>query len=118
MSLSGAGGLAGTMARDERGGLYAIRRILKIETVKGESADAKHKGEIDILNYRWGVKNKYHRWHRNQWRRRGEAQFNELVITKRIDAASPLLFKACASGQHFQLLTLVIREAGGKQLET
>ena len=29
----------------------------KIGDIKGESADSKHKGEIDILSFSWGVTN-------------------------------------------------------------
>ncbi len=29
--------------------------FLKIDGIKGESADAKHKGEIDVMSFSWGL---------------------------------------------------------------
>ena len=29
--------------------------FLKLDGIKGESADAKHKGEIDIMSFSWGL---------------------------------------------------------------
>jgi type VI secretion system Hcp family effector len=43
----------------------------------------------------------------------GKIKFNEFTITKRIDKASPVLFKSCASGEHYKKVTLQMRKAGG-----
>jgi type VI secretion system secreted protein Hcp len=91
--------------------------FLKIDNVKGESADAKHKGEIDILNFRWSLTNAVTIGSATGGAGAGKVKFNEFKIIKQTDAATPALFKACASGQHFQTVTLVTRKAGGKQLE-
>jgi Type VI secretion system effector, Hcp len=37
----------------------------------------------------------------------------ELTITKHVDKSSPALFKACATGQHFNKVTISLRKAGG-----
>ena len=37
----------------------------------------------------------------------------ELTVTKQVDKSSPLLFKACATGQHFKSVTITLRKAGG-----
>ena len=34
----------------------AIDMFLKLEPVKGESLDGKHKDEIDVLSWSWGMK--------------------------------------------------------------
>ena len=34
---------------------YAI--FIKMDSITGESRDAKHKGEIDVLSWSWGVTN-------------------------------------------------------------
>ena len=91
--------------------------FLKIDTVKGESADAKHKGEIDILNFHWGLTNAASIGSATSGAGSGKVKFNEFTIIKQTDAATPALFKACATGAHFPNATLVIRKAGGTQLE-
>jgi type VI secretion system secreted protein Hcp len=45
----------------------------------------------------------------------GKQAVHDIQITKSVDKASPLLFKACASGQHFKKVTLSLRKAGGTQ---
>jgi type VI secretion system secreted protein Hcp len=46
----------------------------------------------------------------------GKRQHKPLVITKELDKASPILLKACATGQHFPELTLdAFRTRGGKK---
>ena len=91
--------------------------FLKIDTVKGESADAKHKGDIDVLNFHWGLTNATTIGSATSGAGAGKAKFNEFTIIKQTDAATPALFKACASGQHLQSASLIIRKAGGTQLE-
>jgi type VI protein secretion system component Hcp len=43
----------------------------------------------------------------------GKVRFQDLTITRKVDSASPKLFQACASGQHFPKLRLV---SGGRTL--
>ncbi len=40
------------------------------------------------------------------------SSFHEIQITKTVDKSSPLLFKACANGEHFPKVTLTLRKAG------
>ena len=42
----------------------------KIGDIKGESLDAKHKDEIEVLSFSWGVTNTVTRWQRRRRRRR------------------------------------------------
>ena len=42
----------------------------KIGDIKGESADAKHKDEIEVLSFSWGVTNRSDHWCRWWCRRR------------------------------------------------
>lgn len=42
----------------------------------------------------------------------GKTSLHELVITKKVDTASPKLFRACANGQHFPVGTIILRKAG------
>jgi type VI secretion system secreted protein Hcp len=47
----------------------------------------------------------------------GKVTFQDLHVVKRTDSASPLLFLNCASGAHIKEANLVVRKAGGTQLE-
>jgi type VI secretion system secreted protein Hcp len=47
----------------------------------------------------------------------GKVAFNDLTLTHALDKASPLLMKACATGQHIKEGTLTARKAGRGQQE-
>jgi type VI secretion system secreted protein Hcp len=47
----------------------------------------------------------------------GKATFNDFNFTHRIDKASPVLLKACATGQHIKEATITVRKAGKGQQE-
>ncbi len=88
----------------------------KLGDIKGESLDAKHKDEIEVLSFSWGVTNTV-----TPGRRRGggagKTTFHDLSFVHRIDRASPLLMKACATGTHIKEATLTNRKAGKTQHE-
>lgn len=90
--------------------------FLKIATVSGESQDDKHKGEIDIMSFTFGV-SQQGLAHTGGGSGAGKAHFDDLHITKRADKSSPTLMQRCANGQHFADATLTVRKAGGKQEE-
>jgi type VI secretion system secreted protein Hcp len=89
--------------------------FLKLEGIKGESIDAKHKEEIEVLSFSWGVA------HVNSpgagGGATGKETFQDLTITHRIDKASPKLFEACAKGKHLKDATITHRKAGKGQQE-
>ena len=85
----------------------------KIGDIKGESFDDKHKGEIEVLSYSWGVSNSGSIGGGGGGA--GKATFNDLSFTHSIDKASPLLLKACATGQHLKEATITHRKAGKGQ---
>src|SRR5262245_27586461 len=90
--------------------------FVRIAGIKGESVDAKHKDEIDALTWSWGVTQTGSMSYGGGGGA-GKAQFNDLVFTHHIDKATPLLFKACATGQHLADATLTQRKAGNAQHE-
>jgi len=69
----------------------------KIGDIKGESLDDKHKGEIEVLSYSWGVSNSGTIGGGGGGGGAGKATFQDLSFTHGIDKASPLLLKACAT---------------------
>lgn len=94
----------------------AYDAFLKLDGIKGESADAKHKGEIDIASFSWGA-HQAGTSATGGGGGSGKVSFQDLHITKKVDSASPLLFLNCANGAHIKEGNLVVRKAGGTQLE-
>ena len=89
----------------------------KLGDIKGESLDAKHKDEIEVLSFSWGVTNTVAPGGGGGGGGAGKATFHDLSFVHRIDRASPLLMKACATGTHIKEATLTNRKAGKTQHE-
>jgi len=90
--------------------------FLKLGDIKGESSDDKHKGEIDVLAWSWGVSNAAS-MATGGGGGLGKASFHDLTITHYIDKASPNLLKMCATGEHIKEATLTQRKQGKGQQE-
>ena len=88
--------------------------FVKLGDIKGESLDAKHKDEIEVLSFSWGVSNV---GQGGPGVGAGKATFRDLSIIHRIDKASPALMRACATGKHLPEATLTQRKAGKGQQE-
>jgi type VI secretion system secreted protein Hcp len=88
----------------------------KIGDIKGESLDDKHKGEIDVLSWSWGVTQSGTMSHGGGGGE-GKAIFNDFSFTHSVDKASPVLLKACATGEHIKEATITVRKAGKGQQE-
>ncbi len=90
----------------------------KIGDIKGESLDAKHKDEIEVLSFSWGVMNTVSASQgQGTGSVSGQAIFRDLVIVHNLDKASPQLLAACATGQHLKDATITHRKAGKGQQE-
>src|ERR1700712_3747630 len=90
--------------------------FIKLDDIKGESSDDKHKGEIDVLSWSWGVV-QAGASHGGGGSGAGKAQIRDLSFTKYVDRASPLLFSMCCGGKAIAKGLLTVRKAGGKPLE-
>jgi type VI secretion system secreted protein Hcp len=88
----------------------------KIGDIKGESLDDKHKGEIEVLSFSWGVTNTGSITSGGGGGG-GKPTFQDLSIVHHIDKASPLLLQACATGTHLKEATITHRKAGKGQQE-
>ena len=88
--------------------------FLKIEGVEGESTDAKHKGQIEIDSFSWGVSNAGSMAGGGG---AGKASFSDLHVTKTVDKSSPKLMLAVATGEHLRTLDLTLRKAGGTSMD-
>ena len=96
--------------------MAAVDYFLKLDGIEGESTDKKHKGEIDVQSFSFGV-SQGGTFSRGGGGGAGKASFQDMHFTKEYDKASPKLMLACASGQHIAKATLVCRKAGGDQEE-
>jgi type VI secretion system secreted protein Hcp len=85
--------------------------FLKLGDIKGESQDDKHKDEIDVLTWSWGV-SQPGSMHTGGGGGMGKANFSDLVITHHVDKAHPVLLKSCATAEHLKEATLTLRKAG------
>jgi type VI secretion system secreted protein Hcp len=94
----------------------AVDMFVKIGDIKGESRDDKHKGEIDVLAWSWGM-NQTGSGHVGGGAGTGKVQVNDLSLTKYIDMATPDLMLACCNGKHYPEAKLTVRKAGENPLE-
>lgn len=94
----------------------AIDIFAKIGDIKGESLDAKHKDEVEVLSWSWGV-SQTGSTGPGSGGGSGKASFSDFNFTHHIDKASPGLMKACATGMHIKDATITARKAGKGQQE-
>lgn len=90
----------------------ALKIFLKLTDIKGESTDGKHKDEIVVQSWAWGIAQQVIHSGGGGGSGVGKASFEDLHFTHQIDKASPLLMLACASGRHIRDATLTVRKAG------
>ena len=62
----------------------------KIGDIKGESLDSKHKDEVEVLSWSWGVTNSG-AIRAGSGGGTGKATFNDFNFTHHVDKASPVL---------------------------
>ncbi|MBL9076161.1 MAG: type VI secretion system tube protein Hcp [Planctomycetes bacterium] len=86
----------------------------KIDGIKGESTDANHKDEIEVMSFSHGV---------SQPRSAvastagggttGRCNHTDFSIVKLLDSASPVLNAQCCSGKHIASIVITLRRADG-----
>ena len=86
----------------------------KIGDIKGESLDSKHKDEVEVLSWSWGISQS---GSISGGGGQGKASFHDLNFTHLIDKSSPVLMSACATGKHIKDATITVRKAGKGQQE-
>lgn len=89
---------------------------LKIDGIKGESKDSKHKDDIEVLAWSW-AQTQSGSAHRGGGMGSGKVEMQDIHFTKYLDKATPKLILACAKGEHIPKAELVMRKAGGEQKE-
>jgi type VI secretion system secreted protein Hcp len=86
--------------------MAAMDYFLKIDGIRGESQDDKHKGEIEVISFSWNVAREQER-----------ARVADFKIVKTVDTASPLLVQSAIQCTRLRTALFVGRTAGGKPLE-
>jgi type VI secretion system secreted protein Hcp len=94
----------------------AVDMFLKIDGIKGESQDDKHKGEIQIESWSWGA-NQTGTGAHGGGHSAGKVHLHDISITKFVDKASCKLMLACCTGEHLKGALITVRKAGKQPLE-
>jgi len=94
----------------------AVDMFLKLDGIKGESKDHKHKEEIHIESYSWGM-NQTGAHGVGGGGGAGKVSVHDISITKFVDKASAALLLHCASGKHIKEGLVTVRKAGDKPVE-
>src|SRR5262245_39510605 len=82
--------------------------------INGESNDDKHKNEIEVLSWSWGMQGKSSIGGGGA---SGKATLRELRIIKKVDKASTALMSALRTNEAIKEATLTLRKTGGSKLE-
>jgi type VI secretion system secreted protein Hcp len=92
----------------------AFDAFLKLDGIKGESNDSKHKDEIEIESFSWGA-TQSGSFASGGGGGAGKVQFQDFHFNSLTNKASPVLFLKCASGSHLKEAILTVRKAGANQ---
>ncbi len=82
--------------------------------IQGEAQDDKHKGEVEVLAWSWGMQGKPSL---AGGAASGKATMRELKITKRVDKASTALMSALRTNELIKKAILTVRKIGKNPLE-
>jgi type VI secretion system secreted protein Hcp len=95
----------------------AVDYFLKLDpNVEGESADSKHKAEIELESWSFGVSNASSALP-GGGSGAGKSIPGDFTAMKRTDKSTPRLAQAVATGDHFKSAIITVRKAGGTQHE-
>lgn len=85
--------------------------FLRIDGIPGESTDAKHKGEIELLSWSWGESNAGGGGG-GGGAGRGKPSLSSFSYLANFSQASPLLMQACLTGQRIKSAVMSARRSG------
>jgi len=86
--------------------------FLKIDGIPGESLDAKHTNEIELQSWSWGAMNSG-TFASTSGGGSGKISVQDFTFSQVLQKSTPLLVKACGTGQHIPNAWLTCRKAGG-----
>jgi type VI secretion system secreted protein Hcp len=85
--------------------------FLRVDGVAGDSADARHRGEIEVVSWSLAMANSGSMI-AGGGAGAGRTEFQPLKIAQRVDRAVPILVQLAAGGQHVASATLACRRPG------
>lgn len=91
----------------------AVDMFLKLDGIKGESKDSKHRDEVDVLAWSWGAS----KGSASQRANPNQVCGQHLSATKYVDLATPGLTNNLVLGSAIPNATLTVRKAGDSPLE-
>jgi type VI secretion system secreted protein Hcp len=94
----------------------AVDYFLKIDGVDGESKDATHGGELELLSWSWGESNSGSS-SLGTGLGAGKVDMSDFTFMIYTMKGSPKLQEKCATGEHIASAILTCRKAGGEGQE-
>jgi type VI secretion system secreted protein Hcp len=94
----------------------AVDMFLQLDGIKGESKDSKHKDEIHIESFSWGM-SQTGAHGAGGGGGAGKVSVHDISITKFVDKSTCALMLSCANGKHIPKGLITVRKAGEKPLE-
>lgn len=94
----------------------AVDYFLKLDGIEGESQDAKHKGEIDVLNFNWAMFQEGTMGYAGGGGA-GKVQISQVQVTCRMEKGVSQLMTKSSKGEHIPNGLITGRKAGGEQEE-
>lgn len=91
----------------------AVDMFLKIDGIDGESVDHKHKGEIELLSFSWGISNQTS--NTGGGGGVGKPVVQDFTIVKQMSSSSPHLMEKCCTGEHIPSVSLTLATKETKQ---
>jgi type VI secretion system secreted protein Hcp len=124
-AMAGVVGVSGLTSADASAAQIAAAALpagtdsyfLKLDGILGDSTDAKHKGEIQLLSFSWGSSNSGTTGSAGGGAGAGKVSITDFQFATATSQASPLLFLATATGKHLKSGLLTVRRKGRGQQE-
>jgi type VI secretion system secreted protein Hcp len=108
------GALAAAATISTTGSVAAADMFLKIPDIKGESLDAKHPGEIEVLAWSWGVNGPTAG---DTKKSAAPACSQPLSVEKLVDLATAPLATGASLNTTYPTATLTVRKSGDRPIE-
>ena len=104
----------GTSKQPGAGDMFFKVKGAKHGQITGEALDDKHKGEIEVLSWSWGMQGKSAL---GGGAATGKATMRELRIVKKVDKASTALMSALRTNEVIKEGILTLRKTGTSKIE-